>query len=44
MEQILLKAQKTKTIINNNISLEELGDECDALDYNKIDSIIDKSL
>lgn len=44
MEQILIKAQKTKTIINKNINLEDIDIDCDGDDYRKIDKIIDKEL
>lgn len=44
MEEILIKAQKTKTIINKNINLVDIDDDFDGQDYNKIDEIIDKEL
>ena len=37
MEQILIKAQKTKTIINKNINIIDIDDDNDGTDYNKID-------
>jgi hypothetical protein len=44
MEQILIKAQKTKTIINKNINIVDIEDDNDGTDYNKIDQVIDKEL